>query len=47
MTAVSLTVVWLWKSGSLTRLGAYPVGSLILPILVAITVLCRSTGPCS
>ena len=44
MSAVSLTVVWLWKSGSLTRLGTYPVGSLILPILVVITVLCRSTG---
>ena len=44
MTAVSLTVVWLWKSGSLTRLGTYPVGSLILPILVVTTVMCRSTG---
>ena len=44
MTAVSLTAVWLWKSGSLTRLGIYPVGSLILPILVVTTVMCRSTG---
>lgn len=44
MTAVSLTTVWLWKSRSLTRIGAYPVGSMIMPLLVGTTIMCRSTG---
>ena len=44
MTAVSLTVVWLWKGGALKRIGAYSVGGVILPILLITTILCRSTG---
>ena len=44
MTAVSLTAIWLWKSGSLMRLGSYSMGGLILPILLVTTVMCRSTG---
>jgi tetratricopeptide (TPR) repeat protein len=44
MTAVSLTVVWLWKGGALKRIGAYSVGGAVLPILLITTILCRSTG---
>jgi tetratricopeptide (TPR) repeat protein len=44
MTAVCLSVLWLWKSGTLTRIGAYPVGTLIVPTLLVTTLLCRSTG---
>jgi hypothetical protein len=44
MTVVSLTAVWLWKCGVLTRIGAIPFGSLVLPVLLITTVLCRSTG---
>jgi hypothetical protein len=44
MTIASLTAVWLWKCGVLTRIWAIPVGSVILPALLITTVLCRSTG---
>jgi Tetratricopeptide repeat len=44
MTAGSLALLWLWKCGALKRIGAYPVGSLLLPILLATTVMCRATG---
>ena len=44
MTATSLTAVWLWKSGTLKRIGPFPFGNLLLPILLGTTVMCRSTG---
>jgi tetratricopeptide (TPR) repeat protein len=44
MTATALTAVWLWKSGSLRRVGQFPFGSLLMPILLGTTVMCRSTG---
>jgi hypothetical protein len=44
MAAVSLTAVWLWKSGTLKRLGPFPFGSLLMPILLGIMVMCRATG---
>ena len=44
MTATSLTAVWLWKSGTLKRIGQFPFGTLLLPILLGTTVMCRATG---
>ncbi len=44
MTVASLTAVWLWKCGALKRIGPLPMGSVLLPILLITTVLCRSTG---
>jgi tetratricopeptide (TPR) repeat protein len=44
MTAGSLMAVWLWKCGTLKRIGGYPLGTFLLPILLATTVLCRATG---
>ena len=44
MTVASLTAVWLWKCGALKRIALLPVGSVLLPILLITTVLCRSTG---
>jgi tetratricopeptide (TPR) repeat protein len=44
MTATSLTAVWLWKSGTLKRIGPFPFGNVLLPILLGTTVMCRSTG---
>ena len=44
MTAASLTAWWLWRCGVLKRLGSIPFGSVLLPILLVTTVLCRSTG---
>ena len=44
MAAASLTAVWLWKCGTLKRIGGYPLGTFLLPILLGTTVMCRSTG---
>ena len=44
MTAASLTGWWFWRCGLLKRLGSFPFGSVLLPILLGTTVLCRSTG---
>lgn len=44
MTAASLTGWWLWRCGALKRIGQFPFGPLILPILIVTTILCRSTG---
>ena len=44
MTAVSLTAWWFWRCGVVKRLRAIPFGSVLLPILLGTTVLCRSTG---
>jgi len=44
MTAVSLTSVWVWRCGALKRIGALPFGTFVLPMLLVVTVLCRSGG---
>ena len=44
MTAVSLTAVWIWRCGALKQIGALSFGSLVLPALLVVTVLCRSGG---
>jgi tetratricopeptide (TPR) repeat protein len=44
MTVASLTAVWLWKCGSLRRVGPLSMGAVLIPILLIITILCRSTG---
>jgi hypothetical protein len=44
MTAAVLTGTWLWKWGRLRRIGLVPVGSVLIPVLSIITILCRSTG---
>jgi len=44
MSAVSLTAVWIWRCGALKQIGALSFGSLILPALLVVTVLCRSGG---
>jgi hypothetical protein len=43
MTAASLCGVWLWFTGSLTRLGRYKASTLVVA-LVIVTILCKSTG---
>jgi hypothetical protein len=43
MTSASLVGIWLWSSGSLRRLRQVPM-SLLVPVLVVVTVLCKSTG---
>jgi hypothetical protein len=43
MTSGSVVGVWLWRSGSLTRLGRVPVWA-ILPFQVGTTILCKSLG---
>ena len=44
MTAASVAGWWLWYCGTDKRSGDYPVGSVLLPILIVTTILCRSTG---
>jgi tetratricopeptide (TPR) repeat protein len=44
MTAASLTAWWLWRCGTLKKIGPVRFGSILLLILVGTTVLCRSTG---
>ena len=44
MTAASLAGWWLWRCGALKRIGQIPFGSVLLPILMGTTILCRSTG---
>jgi tetratricopeptide (TPR) repeat protein len=44
MTAVALTGWWLWRCGAIKRIGQLPFGQVLLPILMATTVICRSTG---
>ncbi len=43
MTAASLVGVWLWHTKALTRLRQIPM-MLLLPILVATTIMCKSFG---
>ena len=44
MTAASLAGWWLWRCGALKKIGQFPFGSILLPILIGTTILCRSTG---
>jgi tetratricopeptide (TPR) repeat protein len=44
MTATSLTAWWLWRCGTIKRIGQYTFGPLLLSILMATTIMCRSTG---
>jgi tetratricopeptide (TPR) repeat protein len=44
MTAASLTAWWLWRCGTLKKIGQVRFGSVLLLILVGTTILCRSTG---
>jgi tetratricopeptide (TPR) repeat protein len=43
MTAAALAGLWLWYCGALKKIASIPFG-VILPILLAMTVLCRSLG---
>ena len=44
MTDVALTGWWLWRGGAIKRIGQYPFGQVVLPILMATTIICRSSG---
>ena len=44
MTAASLAGWWLWRCGAIKRIGQFPFGPMLLPILLGTTILCRSTG---
>jgi tetratricopeptide (TPR) repeat protein len=44
MAVVSLLAVWMWKAGTLKRIGAVPVGPVFLPMLLVTNVLTRSAG---
>lgn len=43
MTAASLIGVWLWQTGAMRRLRQVPM-SLLVPVLLVTTVLCKATG---
>ena len=44
MTAASMAGWWLGRCGAIKKLGQISFGSVLLPILVVTTILCRSTG---
>ena len=44
MTVVALTGWWLWRCGSIKRIGQYPFGPVLLPVLMVTTIICRSAG---
>ena len=44
MTAASLAGWWLWRCGTIKKIGRFSFGSLLLPALLGTTILCRSTG---
>ena len=44
MTAGSLLGWWLWWCGVVKKIGSYPFGAVLLPVLMITTLLCRSTG---
>jgi hypothetical protein len=44
MTAASMTAWWLWKCGTIRKIGGVPFGSVLLSILLGTTILCRATG---
>lgn len=43
MTSASVVGVWLWQTGSLRKLFNVPM-SVILPVLLVVTLMCRSVG---
>lgn len=47
MSACVLAAFWLWRSGTLQRLGGFRVGRVVLPVITVTTVFCRSTGALS
>ena len=44
MTAASITAWWLWKCGTIRKIGRVPFGLALLSILIGTTVICRATG---
>jgi hypothetical protein len=44
MTAASMTAWWLWKCGTIKKIGRVPFGVVLLSILIGTTILCRATG---
>ena len=44
MTVSCLCAVWMWWRRSLTTLWGYSFGAFFLPVIVVVTVLCRSSG---
>jgi tetratricopeptide (TPR) repeat protein len=44
MVAAALAAWWMWYRGGLRRIKMIPFGSVLLPILIATAILCRSTG---
>jgi hypothetical protein len=44
MTAASLAGWWLWRCSTIKKIGQFPFGSRLLPILMGTTILCRATG---
>jgi tetratricopeptide (TPR) repeat protein len=44
MTAAALTGWWLWRCGTIKKIGQFSFGQVLLPILMATTIVCRSTG---
>ena len=44
MTAASLAAWWLWRCGAIKQIGRISFGSVLLPVLLGTTILCRSTG---
>jgi tetratricopeptide (TPR) repeat protein len=44
MTAVALTAWWLWRCGAIKKIGQYPFGQVLLPMLMVTTIICRSSG---
>jgi hypothetical protein len=44
MTAASLAAWWLWRCSAIKQIGGISFGSVLLPVLLGTTVLCRSTG---
>lgn len=44
MTAASLAGWWLWRCGTIKKIGPLPFGLILLSILIGTTILCRSTG---
>lgn len=44
MAIVCFISIWLWRIGVLKRLMGIPFGTVLLPILIATTLLCRSSG---
>ena len=44
MTGVCLFAVWMWRCGALERIAGLSYGTFFVPVIVVITILCRSSG---